>query len=367
MSQDALRYGMFLMPVHDPAKPLAQCYDEDLELVCRCEELRFDEFWVGEHHSSRLENIVSPEIFIGKALGMTERIRLGPAPVCLQYHHPVDVANRLAFLDHLSHGRLNVCFGPGAVPTDLELHGVDATESGRMVAEAVDAILKLWTSDPPYGFEGAFWKFHLKDHVNLDLGIGPLHKPLQRPHPPIAMPAISRKSGTVKLAAARGFSPFSHHMIHAGVLADHWETYTAAAREAGRAAVRADWRVSRNVFVAETTKEARRLARTNSLGRCIEYILDLTRFGAGNLNMWKRDPEMSEAGCNLDYFLDDVVIAGDPDDVTQQILALRAKVGPFGTLVLVAHDWDDRARWLRSLELFAGEVMPALKAATNGK
>jgi len=108
-AQQAIRYGMFLMPIHNPAKPRAQCYDEDLELVVRCEELGFSEFWCGEHHSSTYENIVMPEIFLAKALGMTKEIRLGPAPVCLQYHHPMDVANRLAFLDHLSHGRLNVC------------------------------------------------------------------------------------------------------------------------------------------------------------------------------------------------------------------------------------------------------------------
>src|SRR5579859_3720153 len=64
------RLGMFLMPVHDPAKPLAQCLDEDLELVVKCEELGFDEFWVGEHHTSSVDNIVMPEIFIARALGL---------------------------------------------------------------------------------------------------------------------------------------------------------------------------------------------------------------------------------------------------------------------------------------------------------
>ena len=65
-------YGMFLMPVHDPAKPPGQCYDEDMELLVRSEELGFSEFWIGEHHSSSYENIVMPEIFIGKALGLDQ-------------------------------------------------------------------------------------------------------------------------------------------------------------------------------------------------------------------------------------------------------------------------------------------------------
>src|SRR6516165_2213945 len=63
-----IRYGMFIMPFHDPAKPLGQCYDEDLELIIRAEELGFGEFWIGEHHTMKYENIVMPEIF-GQGIG----------------------------------------------------------------------------------------------------------------------------------------------------------------------------------------------------------------------------------------------------------------------------------------------------------
>jgi len=354
-----MRLGMFLMPVHDPAKPLAQCFDEDLELVVRCEALGFDEFWVGEHHSSTIENIVMPEIFIGKALGMTNRIRLGPAPVCLQYHHPVHVASRLAFLDHLSHGRLNVCFGPGAIPTDMEVFGVEASETSARVAEAIDMILKIWTTDPPYDIPGRFWQVQLKRHLDPEMGLGKLHKPLQKPYPPIHAPCISRNSVGLKHAGGRGFIPISHHMVGPGVLQNHWHTYQAGAESAGRTVRQTDWKVSRNIFVAETTADARRLARGNSLGKCIEYILELTRRGPG-LGMWKRDPAMADADCNLDYFLDEVIIAGNPDEVARRLLELRERIGDFGTLILVAHDWDDKKCWQNSLELFAREVIPRL-------
>jgi alkanesulfonate monooxygenase SsuD/methylene tetrahydromethanopterin reductase-like flavin-dependent oxidoreductase (luciferase family) len=354
-----IQVGMFIMPVHDPSKPLAQCYDEDLELIVRCEESGLQEVWIGEHHSSMVENIVSPEIFIARALGMTKTIRLGPAPVCLQYHHPRDVAGRMAFLDHLSHGRLNLCFGAGAVPTDIEMHDIDPQRSGAMVAEAIDAILKLWSSDPPYEMRGQFWNMSLSKHVTPEFGIGRIHRPLQQPHPPIAVPAISRNSPSLRLAGARGFRPFSHHMASVCTLVDHWQTYSAAARATGRDPQPGDWKVSRNIVVADTTAEARRFARAGSLGRCIQYILDLTRRW-GNIAMWKRDPDMSDADCNLDYFLNEVVIAGDPPEVTRQLLELRQDLGSFGTLVLVAHDWDEKARWIHSLELFASEVMPAL-------
>src|SRR5438046_629721 len=140
------------------------------------------------------ENIVMPEIFIGRALGATQRIRMGAAPVCLNQHHPAHVASRLAFLDHLARGRLNLCFGPGSVTADQELFGADPKNAPAMVEEALDMILKLWASEPPYHLEGKFWHIHLAKTVDEETGIGFVHKPFQQPHPPIAMPGMSRGS-----------------------------------------------------------------------------------------------------------------------------------------------------------------------------
>ena len=354
-----LRLGMFVMPIHDARKPLAQCVDEDLELAVHCERLGFDEFWVGEHHTSSLENIVMPEIFIAKALALTERMRFGPAPVCLQYHHPAHVANRLAFLDHLSHGRLNVCFGPGAIATDMEVFGVDPADAGSRVAESIDMILKIWQSDAPLELLGKFWNVRLSKNLDPEMGLCGLHKPLQRPHPPIAVPSVSRQSAGIERAAARGFSLMSHHMISAEALREQWATYRRGAEAAGRMAMPLDWRVARNVFVAETSAEAHALARTNSLGRCIQYILDLTRGGPA-FGQWKRNAAQRDEDCDLDYFLDEVLIVGDPDEVCRKLVDLRNATGEFGTLVLVAHDWDDRDRWIRCLELFTRQVVPRL-------
>jgi alkanesulfonate monooxygenase SsuD/methylene tetrahydromethanopterin reductase-like flavin-dependent oxidoreductase (luciferase family) len=153
-------------------------------------------------------------------------------------------------------------------------------------------------------------------------------------------------------------------MIHTSILQEQWETYRDAAAAVGRTAKPEDWAVARNVFVADSTDEARRLARRNSLGFCIQYILDLTRATTPTgVAMWKRDKQQADSDCTLDYFMDEVIIAGNPEDVTRQLLELREQIGPFGTLVLTAHDWDDRDRWTHSLELFAREVVPAFNKA----
>lgn len=360
----AIRSGMFIMPFHDLAKPLAQGYDEDLELIVKAEELGFEEFWIGEHHTMKYETIVSPEVFIGRALGETKTIRLGPAPVCLNQHNPISVAGRLAFLDHLSKGRLNLCFGPGSVTADQELFGVDPKKGGEMAREAIEIILYLWENDPPYNYEGKYWNVRLKDTVDEETAIGYVHKPFQKPLPPIAIPGMSPNSYSMKMAGQRGYQPFAHCLITGNVIKDLWDTYEVAALEAGRQPDRGDFKVARSIFLADTTKEAQERARTNSLGKNFEYIGRLFDKGLGR-RMYKRDLNMPDSECNMDFLMTEQIIAGDVDEVLRRLLALIEETGEFGTLVLMSYDWDDKASWIRSMELFAKELMPALNKAVG--
>jgi len=358
-------YGMFIMPFHDPEKPLVQCYDEDLELITIAEQLGYKEFWIGEHHTMKYENIVMPEIFIARALGETSTIRLGPAPICVNQHHPAHVASRLAFLDHLSKGRLNLCLGPGSVSADMELYGAHPKDASKMTIEAIDAIVKLWTTDPPYEHNGEFWQFKLEKNVSPEAQLGYIHKPLQQPHPPISMPGSSMNSSTMKQCGARGYQPFCHCIIPGNVVANTWQTYEQAALEAGHKPKRSDWRVARSILVCDTTKEAVDRARTNSMGRKYEYIGMLMDQGIGHRNILKRDKNMSDSDCNLDYFMSEQMIVGDVDEVVRRLLALVEEGGTFGTLAVMGYDWDDRESWVHSMELFANEVMPALNNAVG--
>jgi alkanesulfonate monooxygenase SsuD/methylene tetrahydromethanopterin reductase-like flavin-dependent oxidoreductase (luciferase family) len=148
------------------------------------------------------------------------------------------------------------------------------------------------------------------------------------------------------------------------VVADIWNTYEAAALDAGRQPKRSDWKIARSIFLADTTQEAKRRARTNSLGQNYEYIGKLFDRGLGR-KIYKRDLEMSDADCNLDYLMEEQIIAGDVDEVLRRLLALVEECGMFGTLVLMSYDWDDKASWLRSMRLFAHELMPALNKAVG--
>src|SRR5256885_1098522 len=72
--------------------------------------LGFEEFWSGEHNSMVWNPHPSPDLLVVEGFRQTKHIRIGPGGFCLPYHHPAELANRIAMLDHLSGGRLNVGF-----------------------------------------------------------------------------------------------------------------------------------------------------------------------------------------------------------------------------------------------------------------
>src|SRR5262249_1403387 len=111
--------------------------------------------------------------------------------------------------------------------------------------------------------------------------------------------------------------------------------------------------------------EAEGRAGSNAVGKNFEYIGRLTD-KLGGRRMFKRDLSMSDADCNLDYLMGEQIIAGSPDEVLRRLLLLIEETGPFGTLVLMSYDWDDKESWVRSLELFARELMPALNKPACG-
>jgi alkanesulfonate monooxygenase SsuD/methylene tetrahydromethanopterin reductase-like flavin-dependent oxidoreductase (luciferase family) len=123
--------------------------------------------------------------------------------------------------------------------------------------------------------------------------------------------------------------------------------------------------MARSIFLADTTREARAKARQNSVGQCHEYISGLLGKGLGR-RILKRDPNMPEAECNLDYMMGEQIIAGDVDEVLRRLLQVREETGDFGWLILMSYDWDDKPSWIRSMELFARELMPALNKAVHG-
>ncbi len=355
-----MKLGVFMMPVHPPEKDRTLCFAEDLDLVILADKLGYTEAWIGQHYSVAWEPIPSNDVFIANAIAHTKNITFGTGVSIVQYHHPVNMACRLAMLDHLSRGRIYCGFGQSGIPTDLSLFDLpsDPKKLGLMTMEGLDLVLKLWQTEAPFDFQGDFWRIRINE-TNPDIGKGVILKPYQKPHPPIAMSVMKSKSLAARTAGQRGYMPLSTNLVPSETAAQHWETYCEGAAEAGQPEPSRDiWRVCRNIFVGETNEEAMDYALNSAFSGSFDYLIKL--IGRGRLDGLKGNREMSDDEMTPEYAVKNLAIVGDVDECIRQLQDLWEVTGGFGTLLMIAHDWDDKAKWTRSMALLKNEVVPVL-------
>ena len=351
--------GLFLMPAHPPERDLRAGFEWDLQVIRWLDELGYSEAWVGEHHTVAWEPNPAPDLLLAQAFAQTRNIRLGPGGFLLPFHHPAELAGRTAMLDHISGGRLNLGIAASSIPTDQAMFGMSGQETRERTRESLDIMLRLWTEDRPFTHEGKYWTVSRPEPVAEVFA--PFLKPVQKPHPPIGVAGLSPRSDTLKWAGERGYIPMSLN-LNAAYLSSHWDAVAEGAAEAGRTPRRADWRMVREVLVADTDEEAWRLAVEGPMRRMTaEYSLKVvSAFGA--LPFLKHDPSVPDSDVTIEYLARESWLIGSPDTVARKIEALYERVGGFGVLLVLGFDFlDNPGPWRHSLELLANEVAPRLK------
>jgi alkanesulfonate monooxygenase SsuD/methylene tetrahydromethanopterin reductase-like flavin-dependent oxidoreductase (luciferase family) len=271
------------------------------------------------------------------------------------------VAAQVAMLDHMLDGRFNFGISPGGLMSDAEVFGNLDLNRNAMFHEAIDFILRIWTSEPPYALEGKFWNVSTARTMMTDIGQGLIAKPLQKPHPPIVVTAVSPHSQGVAEAASRGWYAISANFLLPKWVATHWSKYLEGCARIGKPADSANWRVAKSIFVADDLAQAKAYALGPQSPYRFYYRQLLTKLlKGGRGNLFKEDPNASDATVNLDRVLDDLVIWGTPDKVADELLAFGEKVGSFGTLLYAGKDWTDPALARRSMVLLAEQVRPRI-------
>lgn len=355
-----MNLGLFMMPLHRPEKSWQRALAEDRDAVLLAEQLGFTEVWVGEHFSTKAEQIPSPMIFLATLIEATRDIRLGTGVVNLPHHHPVVVAAEAAMFDHLSGGRLMLGVGPGGLMSDGELFGNEDMPARYAIAmESLEIILRLWREDAPLDLTGDHWNIRLQREVWPQAGVGRFAKPLQKPHPPIAMAMVGPGGPTAVTIAERDFIPISANFVPVENIEAQRRAYAQARDRIDRRVDDGIWRVCRNLLVTRDEAQAESMLTDpdGALAFYFRYLRGVRRI-ADIGDRENATPESLNELLEVNQALDECVIAGSVSTVTDRLVELVDRLGPFGTLVAVGHDWDDSDTWQTSMRLLATEVMP---------
>ena len=352
-----MKFSLFMMPCHQPGENPTLAFQRDIGLIHYAEELGFDEAYIGEHHSGGWETHPAPEMSLSMAAAKAQRIRLGTSVFSVPFHHPFFLAERMAFLDHLTHGRAILGVGPCSLVTDKILFNMENEALYPMLHEAVDVMVRLLESDEPISHHGEYWQF--------DEAL-PVPKPYQQPHPPIWVGAHSPAS--LEYAARNNFN-VSQNLDTDTTIAEKFDLYRKIWQECEHGGPMPRTFLTRAVHVAETDEKAKAeaegpLVASRGLGR--QGIAE-TRLGSHNNN--EGTPSQKELArvfqgmsTSLDFWLDNgLALVGSPETVTRKLKEQYELMGY--DIFTAAHRIGNmpQEQSLNSLKLFAQEVMPAFR------
>ncbi len=340
-----MKFSFFMMPVHHPSENPALAFQRDISFIHLADELGFDEFFIGEHHSGGWETMPAPEMALSMAAATARRISLGTSVIDLPFHHPFHVAERIAFLDHLTGGRAILGVGPSNLVTDKQLFNLPQERLYPMMKESVEVIVKLLETEEPFDHEGEFWSFR-----NLRLQL----RSFQTPRLPLAIASTSGSDEVLDLCAR-----FDMHLWSTvgrnrpTTHVDNWNRLEAAAARHGKSPRRENWRLATSFYLADTREQAWEEA-SEGIMREAEYFSSIGLKAVYESYPGQPISEFTARSCaeNRDF------VIGTPDDAIAWIEQKNAETGGIGGLMLTTHEWADTARLRRSIEMFARYVMP---------
>jgi len=349
-----MKFGIFILPSWPEAETSQQglIYQEAVEQIQYAEELGFDAVWLAEHHFTRFGIISSAIPFATYVAAHTKTIRIGTGVSVLTFHNPIFMAEETAMLDVLSNGRLDFGVGRGQVVYEYNNFKVEYDSRTQRFQEIVDIILGLW-STPGFTYHGKYYSVD-------DMTIAPV--PVQRPHPPMYL-AVSRTPGSVEVAVSRNLPVLTSANTPDEDVLGIRSLYFERCAAVGKRPLVEDMPFFRLTHVAEDEKQAREIPRAS-----LTWVRDLnslrrTLTGGSEIYMdlehWRRTRTVQVPAYETE--LQTTAYFGTPEQLVQRLRWLQEKhqVQYFGADM--AFGKMQHADVLRSMELFAREVMPKLR------
>ncbi|KFZ76908.1 luciferase [Amycolatopsis sp. MJM2582] len=348
-----MKFGINLFPtVGEDEKPADRYFQEALELTELAERLGFHHVKTVEHYFTGYGGYSpDPVTFLAAAAARTSKIRLVTGAVLPAFTHPIKLAGKLAMLDNISLGRLDVGFGRAFLPDEFAAYEVSMDESRPRFDEGIAACRLLWTEKDVI-WNGTFHRF------------GPLTmlpRPYQRPHPRI----LVTSAVTPETCAAAGRAGYGLMLVPAinkrEKLQDMLTLYRKEAAEAGYEPVDEDIHMSYNCYLAPDGEVARTLGRTYSENTNRKLVAAVESWTHTRSDQYQGYEKIVENVRNSDFtkhLTDNKVLVGSPDEVIQRLETIRGWFGDITISLQVITGNMPFAESVRTMELFADHVLP---------
>jgi flavin-dependent trigonelline monooxygenase, oxygenase component len=334
----------------DRKKPVSELYEEMLEQAVLAERLGYDGIWLAEQNLVSFLAAPDPLQLAAMIAQRTERIRIGVAVFVLPFYHPLRLAGAIAQIDQLSGGRFDVAVGRGASAYQMRQFQAELEEadSRERFAEHLHIMVDQWTAEGGLSHDGRFFSY-----PNATV----LPPPLQLPHPPLWIAALSARSmeWAVKLGFDSDFifSPFREPFSH---VEDVYGGFQRAMSERGRPRSSARFGVNRMTYVGEPhdTHDVLRYVLMNN--RVVDQQLANTeRVSGGDYAV--------EHPVKKDEFALEQMHANIAFGVVDEVREKLARYDRLGVDMFSA--WHNvgqpHEQVVRSMELFANEIMPGFR------
>lgn len=370
-------------------------YKETLEQCELADQVGFDNLWFVEHHFlTGFSGSPNQDAVFGALSRITKRIRIGYGVCILPYHHPVQVAERVALVDQLTDGRVEFGTGRSNAYEQVGL-GIDPRDTRSRWNESIRMLPEIWQSDE-FSWEGEHWNVP-KRRV--------LPKTFQKPHPRMYLACTQTES--FRLAAEMGLGVLSSASYATNILAEHVKVYRDAIKDADPvgAFVNDFWGNNVHAFCGPDNQEARELAAESMKtffgpdkpyiqGRINAYEELLEAWGGvpdhlqADFGRWLRQSDeahkeqAAQAGISLDAgpgaaraavaqldanTLADrgVIIAGDPESCIKSV-KMYEEIGVDQVMLIMQTETIPHEKVMGSIELFGKQVIPAFSGAKVG-
>ena len=324
-------------------------FQQSLDQIELADQLGFDYAWEVEHHFlEEYSHSASPEVFLAAASQRTKNIRLGHGIIQLTTNHPARVAERVATLDLVSNGRVEMGLGEGSSVTELHPFNLRFRDKRDIWEDAVKCVLPMFYNHG-WEYDGEYFKFPLRAVVP---------KPLQKPHPPLWV-ACSQLD-TIRYSAHRGMGALCFKFVNLNA-AEAWVNayYNTFVNNQEKLA---DYQANPNIAVVggfmccETDEEAWQKSEGWTF---FQFALQLYNkegpFPPGTVNLWERYLEWRETAAGQRRTEHELI--GSPATIRERLKELEA-AHVDQVILLNQAGKNTHEDICASLELFAKEVMP---------